>query len=437
MLVFFSDIHLTDGTSGETINPGAFDIFADHVAELARKRRAREVRIVLLGDGLDVIRSVRWLKSPTGTRPWDEPGELQETLTLDVLRATLDENREALEFLAELPGRVAERTKGRVPAERVRLDYVLGNHDWIINRYRSARALVAQRLNLPRPRYVEEGFPVAFRSPPEAYNVVARHGDLYDRLNYDAQSGRDASSLGDAIVIELLNRLPVEVENELGSSPEYEPVLASLREIDNLRPLTLAPAWVVETASRLGADQPDVAKAIRRALRRCIDEFRQTPMYTEFGKRQLTWLQRALLDDALNQVKRSRIAWLDRWTTYAMPLLQGGKPWARQVPWLATYARGQPEYALGERHSGGTPPRYVIYGHTHRPGSAPLGPESGRFTMNSGTWRTVWERAETGDEARHFDSWKVMSYIAVYSDGETRGKHQFEVWTGNLRDRMR
>jgi len=159
-------------------------------------------------------------------------------------------------------------------------------------------------------------------------------------------------------------------------------------------------------------------------------------VYTEFGKRQLTWLQRALLDDALNQVKRSRIAWLDRWTTYAMPLLQGGKPWSRQVPGLAKYVRGQPEYALGERHPDNTNPRYVIYGHTHRPGSAPLGPEPGRFTMNSGTWRTVWERAETGDGARHFDSWKVMSYIAVYSAKEARGKHLFEVWSGNLRDRV-
>jgi len=166
MLVFFSDIHLTDGTSGETINPGAFDIFADHVAELARKREACEVRIVLLGDGLDVIRSVRWLKSPTGTRPWDERGEPQERLTLDILRATLDENREALEFLADVPGRVASRTEGRVPAESVRLDYVLGNHDWIINRYRSTRELVAQRLNLQRPRYAAgSGAPAGDRQP--------------------------------------------------------------------------------------------------------------------------------------------------------------------------------------------------------------------------------------------------------------------------------
>ncbi len=69
MLVFFSDIHLTDGTSGETINAGAFDIFADQVADLARKRKAKEVRLVLLGDGLDVIRSTRWLDDPKGPRP--------------------------------------------------------------------------------------------------------------------------------------------------------------------------------------------------------------------------------------------------------------------------------------------------------------------------------------------------------------------------------
>ena len=82
MLVFFSDIHLTDGTSGETINEGAFELFADQLVDLADKRQARELRLVLLGDGLDIVRSSRWI-GPHAVRPWTPAGSNQEELTLD------------------------------------------------------------------------------------------------------------------------------------------------------------------------------------------------------------------------------------------------------------------------------------------------------------------------------------------------------------------
>ena len=107
MLVFLSDIHLTDGSSGETINAGAFDLFADQVAALARKRQATEVRVVLLGDGLDVIRSVRWLGTYVAVRPWSRASAEQESLLLEILGGILDYNREALTYLSDLPARVA------------------------------------------------------------------------------------------------------------------------------------------------------------------------------------------------------------------------------------------------------------------------------------------------------------------------------------------
>ena len=35
MLVIISDLHLTDGTSGETINAGAFRVFRERLSDLA------------------------------------------------------------------------------------------------------------------------------------------------------------------------------------------------------------------------------------------------------------------------------------------------------------------------------------------------------------------------------------------------------------------
>jgi hypothetical protein len=50
MLVFISDLHLTDGTSGETINSGAFNKFAYYLENMAVTSKANEVEVVLLGD---------------------------------------------------------------------------------------------------------------------------------------------------------------------------------------------------------------------------------------------------------------------------------------------------------------------------------------------------------------------------------------------------
>src|SRR6266404_3881645 len=59
MLVIISDLHLTDGTSGETIRASAFGAFRERLRDLAydaswrrdgRYRPVEEVDIILLGD---------------------------------------------------------------------------------------------------------------------------------------------------------------------------------------------------------------------------------------------------------------------------------------------------------------------------------------------------------------------------------------------------
>ena len=97
MLVIISDLHLTDGSSGATISPAAFEIFAQELRDAAiSARRATDgkyrpvdrVDLLLLGDALDVIRSARWLDA--SVRPWDntdrpEMVELVSKITGDIL----------------------------------------------------------------------------------------------------------------------------------------------------------------------------------------------------------------------------------------------------------------------------------------------------------------------------------------------------------------
>src|SRR6266849_1591142 len=79
MLVIISDLHLTDGTSGETIRSGAFKAFRERFRDLAYDASWRSdakyvpierMDLVLLGDILDVIRSTRWCQASSDVRPW-------------------------------------------------------------------------------------------------------------------------------------------------------------------------------------------------------------------------------------------------------------------------------------------------------------------------------------------------------------------------------
>ena len=72
MLVFLSDVHLTDrkpdGSSTQAIDPGAFRKFTWYLKDMAETAKAKEVEIVLLGDIFDVIRSEYWLRSTRSAR---------------------------------------------------------------------------------------------------------------------------------------------------------------------------------------------------------------------------------------------------------------------------------------------------------------------------------------------------------------------------------
>jgi hypothetical protein len=59
MLVVISDLHLTDGTSGATISPGAFEIFAEQLQDLAESASKRVDGSYRPLDRIDVLLLIR------------------------------------------------------------------------------------------------------------------------------------------------------------------------------------------------------------------------------------------------------------------------------------------------------------------------------------------------------------------------------------------
>ncbi|MBM4020597.1 MAG: hypothetical protein FJ288_20140 [Planctomycetes bacterium] len=150
-------------------------------------------------------------------------------------------------------------------------------------------------------------------------------------------------------------------------------------------------------------------------------------------RQHLRWHERLGFRLFLEQIRHMKVGTLDLWTGLADRVIR-----AWQIP---TYAPGS-RYAgraLAERGADGLPPRFVVYGHTHRVESVPLGPlgrdGADRFYLNTGTGRPVGELARTADGSTHFASWKEMSYVVIYATNEGGRAQDFEVRSGSLRDR--
>lgn len=446
MLVIVSDLHLTDGTSGSTISPGAFELFAAELRDMAeaaswrvggRYRPVERVDLLLLGDVLDVIRSTRWSQTPA--RPWDDVSSAAVVqavthITRDILRhnaaalATLKGLTDPQHFTvppADAAGRPVYDAPGHpVP---VAIHYLVGNHDWFFHlrgpAYDALRdevgqaAGLANRCDLPFPHDPAESGEVL--EALRRHKVLARHGDIYDPFNFEGD--RKASSLGDAIVIELLNRFAVEVENRLGDDLPPS-TLVGLHELDNVRPLLLVPVWIDGLLERT-CSLPQLRKEVKAVWDDLADDFLALP----FVRSRDTWNPGDLVDGLERALKFSKslsIGWA-----------------AKIVSWLQEL-RGQHDssyypHALTEQDFRNRRAKYVVYGHTHGAEVVPLdashaeGYVLNQVYFNSGTWRRTLRQTVLAPNEHEFIPADVMTYLAFFQ-GDERGGRPYETWSGTL-----
>lgn len=416
MQVFISDLHLTDGTSGQTINSGAVRLFRDNLQKLvldikSGKQPVREVKLVLLGDIFDVIRSCKWLE--TNVRPWSSAGPLQEAAVRGIAEGIFSQNTESISYLKELKSFVNGLG---IPFE---LTYVVGNHDWILNRYPDVVKLTASTLDIAPP---PAKFPTEIYEP--AYGTIARHGDIYDELNY--MGNRDKSSIGDAIVIELLNRFPEEVSHRLRGvlrADERQAVTDKLKELDNVRPLLDIPAWVLMLTREIR--DSTLQRIVEKAWQKCVEDFFNVPFIKDmdipFWPDTIDRLQAAL-----NLSSRTSMRVLDKIVDIKNRLLPAG------------IEKGLQRSAWAETRIQSGEAKYVVYGHTHDHVIIPMdqfqqtnGEIQNKIYFNAGTWRQTWNRAAFDTSRREFVGWKVLTYIAFYQ-AEENNEYSFEVWNGSL-----
>ena len=457
MLVVISDLHLTDGTSGETIRAGAFRVFRERLCNMAydaswrsdgKYRPIEEMHIVLLGDILDLIRSTKWPASKTDpgyVRPWHDP---QSKLFISKIRAISDailrHNADSLAILRSLgdgktitvppathDGKPAIVSREPDAPERspvkVHSHYLIGNHDWFLHlpgeSYDQIRQGVIRALGLVNPS--QGPFPHDPGEYPEIeavfrqHKVFARHGDIFDPFNYEGN--RDASSLGDAIVVDLVNRFSTEVKMNLGAMVPAE-CIAGLKEIDNVRPMLLIPVWIDGLVRRTCQDAGQI-KGVKEVWDGLVDDF----LGIDFVRQR---------DSALNPLDSvDKLEWALKFSRgVSFELI------SRVVLWVKEKMKGTSTYypnALTENAFKNRTAQFIVYGHTHHHEIKPLdvsyvgGRLFNQIYLNSGTWRQVHDQALSNPALQEFVGYKVMTFLAFFKDDE-RGGRSLEAWSGTL-----
>ena len=454
MLVIISDLHLTDGLSGETIRKNAFLTLRQRIKNLAYEaswraggtwtyRPIEEMHILLLGDILDVIRSPRWLAEGSTVRPWSDPQSPEFIAKVkEINDGILENNQDSLAILKEFQSGEKQLTvskRGRHKEEdpqpvKVHVHYMIGNHDWFYHlpgtAYDAIRKSVADAIGLandpgepfPHDVYTETtNSAQAIRKVLEDHNVCARHGDVFDPFNYEKENGRDASSLGDAIVVELLGRFPDEVERELGSELPEE-TLKNFRELDNVKPYAVIPGWINGLLDRTVTD-PKIQKRVKEVWDGVADKFLEVDFVRAHDKPWRLDIVDALqvglkLAGGFSLEKIGKLA-LKYYTKSGDEEGSYYKSALEEIP----YKKGTAEF--------------VVYGHTHDYEVVPLNvrrTDAGvlrQLYINSGTWRRVHKLVKQNPKSLQFYDWDVMTYLSFFKGDERRGR-RFESWSGSL-----
>ncbi len=419
MQVFISDIHFVDEPSDTTIKKGALELFRDNLKKLVQdvkktKKPIKELKIVLLGDIFDVIRSTKWNNSGyQSIRPWSDPSTAQEAAVQNIVDDIINKNQQSLKCFDDLRRFAVDEEK--IPFQ---IQYAIGNHDWLINRYPKVMKTVADALGITD---VPTEFPTEIYEP--AYGIIARHGDKYDKLNY--MGDRNKSSIGDAIVIELLNKFPEEVRKALEPLPtnekdpdEKKRIVDKLKEIDNVRPLTDIPSWLLMVSK---STSPAIQKEIRKVWFKCVDEFFDVPFV-----KNMSWFSGF-----------SRYGVRLRIYPYIPKFILG----ILCLPTLGLQCLKKVRYnkkAWAEVRNSPFSVRYILYGHTHKHLMVSMDQVTSvrdnitsKIYFNTGTWRQTWNKAVFDRINKEFIGWKVLTYIAFYSK-EENSSYKFEVWNGAL-----
>ena len=475
MLVVISDLHFVDGTSGNHNLPSkAFEqVFISNIVGLAQKNKATELKLLLLGDIPDLIRSAQWFEDDLDDRLWGEngladipnprPNSQTEQRCLDILgrfpasgqkkdvspNTILYQNWETFHFFRNFHKHLQKTAKEEyqiadysIPVEII---YVVGNHDRPINLYPSLRDELQKQLGLTVSSETVDGdvdsewwYKLDYTN--EAYGVFARHGHQFDVYNYNGTTAYTREDhlqvpIGDVIATEIAVNLAVTLASMQDEYPEVtDDLVEAMQDADNVRPIGRLMEWFYSKIEE--QDNKRIRKALDETIDQVAKNFFEIPFVKEW-KNPNTHVDE-LIRAAANTPFRQIIDFMVDHTD-ASRLIQLLLPVAEK----SMHSGNLDDHTVGAYHEEiwrdpDSSIRYVLYGHTHEPLLRPLDSIDGRdvIYLNTGTWRERLRRTIPLDKTANFIGIKQLTYLVFYNEFEDKknkeqGTIGFDSWTGN------
>ncbi|MGD0339586.1 MAG: hypothetical protein ABSB78_12455 [Bacteroidota bacterium] len=289
MIVLISDVHLTDESTARNVHRSAFEILEDEIiSNVESKKDINEIKVVLLGDIFDLVRTDYWLRKniAPADRPWNgiiNPStgmngnkEKVEDQFNKILEGIFD--TDACKSFFAMLNNVAKRAK-KYNVRDTSVTYVVGNHDRAFNNFESLKNKVKEKLG----NVVEIEF-VSVLHDPE-YSVLARHGCEWDNDCYSWKFSNNVfktsynqfdepvyriMSLGEVITAELMAGIVYHVSQALANNPSEQDkqFIETIKEVNNLRPMVEVFRYL-DWLTKNGMNKYD--DILRQALRKALE----------------------------------------------------------------------------------------------------------------------------------------------------------------------
>jgi UDP-2,3-diacylglucosamine pyrophosphatase LpxH len=471
MLVIISDIHFSDGTAGEHNLPySAFEsILLSDIVSLAEDKGAKEIKILLLGDIVDLIRSEQWFELNLADRPWGSKGlsdipnprknSLTEKQALKILGhvddnklkdptqpeslpeyTVLHKNWKTFKLFREFKEHLNEKTEKDVQVEII---YVPGNHDRLINLYPSLRSKLQKILGITVNKTTVEGDPngewkYRYDFKDESYGLYARHGHQYDTYNYGIDNdftytGHIQTPIGDVFTTEFAVKIPWQLAQLRKANPKkYSQItddfIEKTKDIDNVRPLSQVLEWIYYKIKK--EDSGQIRKALDEAFDKIVKELLEIELVQKWRSPKTHW------DEAIRIISSRWLKWIPKTlldkidAEDLLPLFLGMIGGRDDIFINAAYQ----ERIWKEKKE----INFILYGHTHSPLQRPLDSVGDREVLyiNTGTWRNRIYKTVELDKAPDFIELKQMTYSIFYRKDEDKRRKKkdtmsFDTWTGS------
>ncbi len=452
MLAIISDLHLSDGTTAANVHETAFQLLGEELKTAANQKGAKELHLVLLGDIVDLVRTNWWHRQQIAAerRPWGgqlDPDTAMNIDTAEIQRqflAILDAILETsaaqglLRMIGELP---------RATGVPVRVTYIVGNHDRVLNNFPALQA----RLHARWPQDVDLVFDTKLLLPE--YRMLCRHGHEWDENCHGWQfmtkvlernraakrfdpAAYKVMAIGEVITAELMSGLVYYATTQLNLGQGQDRLfLAALKDVNNVRPMTDVIEWL---GWMMRGQTERYLEIAGNALGRALDGLLNSSLARRWDAVKPDLLVSGDITDWLSRARRAlEVAGLDTLSKAASTLAKIRDKLATASALLGGKGERDPyaEGADADLNDAKESLRFVAYGHTHRAlrtGITTPAGESARLYVNTGTYLPLTDR--TLDGQGFWRAYRMAVALCFREDEDTSGREgngpTLDVWDG-------